>query len=380
MMIREIGKMNSNWIKKYYKVILLNIIILLVILNIFGIFLMDQKLFPQISKNLQHAPVGSYIIPDTKSYKSEDVLFVGDSYTQGSGDGYMTGEYNYSIAHMYSKFYKLNVHNAGKGGYGNIRSVRNAIWLDKILDKSPFYNKFPKFNKIIFFFYEGNDLNNYINETSKFNNPKSYEEYLSISKPSEVEVLMHSYLPGAYVILKLIPRIYAKIKSFAFPYYNNINISKQDKVKNVIETKNGTWSTGRLQAAAVELKNLEVDKAILGFEDSLLVLKKYFNVDNIEIVYLPSVATVYDNILNTIHIESYVGLKNKVNKNENKARSLYIRNKIEKMSAINNFKFVDTTDYLRKEGKNRPIHGPLDNKHLNLYGYKKVFDFIVQNN
>ena len=45
-----------------------------------------------------------------------------DSYAQGSGDAYLSGEYIYSISHFLRNKINLNCLNLARGGYGSISS------------------------------------------------------------------------------------------------------------------------------------------------------------------------------------------------------------------------------------------------------------------
>ena len=56
-----------------------------------------------------------------------------------------------------------------------------------------------------------------------------------------------------------------------------------------------------------------------------------------------------------------------------------MRDKINNFSKLNNIVFLDPTDYIVKNAKNKILHGPLDWSHFNYEGYKIVSNYIIDN-
>ena len=106
--------------------------------------------------------------PDT--YKRNNlenyIAILGDSYSQGNGDAYLNGTYNYSIGHHLYKKNKKNYLIFGRAGFGSISAISNLIKLHKISNLPNFIENLKKPESIIFFFYEGNDLEENIFEYS----------------------------------------------------------------------------------------------------------------------------------------------------------------------------------------------------------------------
>ena len=60
---------------------------------------------------------------------------------------------------MFSNNRKLNFFNAARSGHDSFKSVEYVYYLYQLIDQSIFLkNSFNEPNKIIFFFYEGNDI------------------------------------------------------------------------------------------------------------------------------------------------------------------------------------------------------------------------------
>lgn len=366
---------------KHLRLAIIYILYLLLVLSLSANFLayyaFNQKHFPKLHNKLKKNPVFSLLSPDTFSQSRNKILFVGDSYTQGAGDAYRDGIYDYSIAHLLARDKDVSVYNAGLGGHGNLAAAKNAIWLDKLFKLSFVQEDLPSFDKIVIFFYEGNDLNNNLKEYEIFDHPDSIQKIIRLSEPSFSDSIWYGYLAG----LDMVDLNMGRIIDFSLDMFSS-DTSKHDPInsdpeyKNEIHAGHSLWLAPPLQAAAVELNNNELDNTIQMFFNSILALKEYFKVEHLEIVYIPSPTTIYSRP-EIIEIQSYENRKFFISSLENSNKSKLIRERIQNFARQHKITFADSTDKLIIEARNQLLHGPKDEKHLNKIGYEILYDYWI---
>ena len=104
--------------------------------------------------------------PDTfdRSKLANYTAILGDSNAMGSGDGYLNNNYDYSIGHFLYKKNKKNYLTFARAGYGSISAISNYIKLTELESSILFNKKLNNPSSILFFFYEGNDLDENLKE------------------------------------------------------------------------------------------------------------------------------------------------------------------------------------------------------------------------
>ena len=346
--------------------------------HFFANYIFNQNRFPDLHNKLEKNPVYSLLSPDTFSQSGEKILFVGDSYTQGAGDAYRDGVYDYSIAHLLARDKHVSVYNAGLSGHGNLAAARNAMWLDKLF-RLPLLNRgFPSFDRIVFFFYEGNDLNNNLEEYEIFDHPEGVKEIISMSDPSFDDIVQFGYLSGLFIVDKSIQRFINPERDEASPDIIEGNTINPDSgYTNKLHAGDSIWFAPPLQAAAVELYDNEVDSALQMFFNSILALREYFEVEHLDIVYIPSPATIYSRP-EIIEIQSYEKRKSHISSRKNSSRSKLIRSRIRDFTNQLQINFIDPTDRIIAEAREKFVHGPIDEKHLNKFGYGILYKFWME--
>ncbi len=349
--------MRFKKILEYFFLINFSIFISLLVFN-FIIFFFAKNFIKQetISKNLlRYLPIETtYFYTNTyKSLEKYDVI-LGDSHIFGSGDSYLNDEYNYTIAHhLYNNLGKeVNILNIGVPGAGSATIFENFEKSQRKIENNP--------NKIIFFFYEGNDLENNIN-------------FLKSSKKNKFEKNIIYYFP----LLK----IFANILFVLFPDYltenTKIDYSLDNTLKNkyLINEKYITTSN-KLQSPPIDFNHDQLDKSMNVLFESIIKLKSYS--DNISLIYLPAQTTIL-NLKDPIYIEKDFGKNNstKYFKTELDSLSNNIKENIIDFSKKNKIQFIDMTDLLRKHSNKKNIYGTLDNKHLNKYSHKLIAEVLM---
>ncbi len=343
-------------------------------LNFIALWFVNQRLLTNASYLVTKTPVFSYLIPDLKRGENEQVLFIGDSHAQGSGDAYLDRVHDYSLAHMYAAAHQATVHNAGKGGYGSLRAARNAIWLDELFKRSLFLGDLPRIDKAVIVFYEGNDLNNNVFELKEYGNPESAGDVIAKSQPSLRDVIVDGYLAGAQVLLytfndHVIRPIFDKATGFD-PH------TSEDLSGGFVELRAGdeTRRVPPIQSAAAELSPAEIDRSLKALFDSIEAVRSHFAPGRIEVLYIPSPLTVYP-LEGPVRIQPYHARANEVDAARNAENSRLIRARIMEYGVRNGVGFIDPTGPMQTAARERFLHGPKDSKHPNLEGYRLVFDY-----
>tara|TARA_B100000575_G_scaffold224657_1_gene185142 strand:- start:8103 stop:9182 length:1080 start_codon:yes stop_codon:yes gene_type:complete len=354
---------------KNFLIFLISLLLILTILNSFFIWFS-----PVIVNNLSINLVNKidkcyrtfYHTNLEKNYEhSKFTLVMGDSHSEGMGDEFLSNQKNYGLINKIDTEKNLQEYLIfGRSGYGNISAYYELNHCFYFLNKFTSLNLSKKnVNFIDFIFYEGNDLNNNLAEFDKF---KITNDRLNKRK-------IMFFVPLFNLILS-IPELIKTSKIFLNKNeIKDINIVASEKVTIPLP-----------QSAATELNDGQLIKSLEIFATSILKTKKLFPKSEINLLYLPSVATSYP-FQGKIKVQSYKG-KHFFNTTSdfNNKRSQLIRLKIEQFcNTDNNCNFCDSTKKLQEtvisEG---PIHGPIDWKHLNKIGYEslsKVYNVCFNN-
>ncbi len=381
-------------------------VLTVLIATFFTLFVLNFILFTLSSNQNLPRPfassLGNYLFtyyPDTynKSKLNNYNAILGDSNAMGSGDGYLNNDYNYSIAHFLFIKNNKNYLNYARAGYGSISAVSNYIKLTELEDYIFLKKKINSPSTILFFFYEGNDLDENFKEfelTGK--NFKNINEYVKFKISKNIIIRNEDIIEANFPILNF-------IRSFK---QHLLDLKKEENIlsgllnrikkifgKNVIlankellgnkqknywknKTREGKVENIRpIESAASDLTLNQKNKSLDIFFESILYLKNWEKKDNIKIVFLPSPATSYD-WTDPIYYYPRYSKKNldfkKITNYENLKNSIYIREKIEHFSKENNIQFVDLTKEIQKHTKTNVLHGPIDWIHFNLSGYEFI--------
>jgi len=380
-----------RWIKNLVINLAIFSLVLIITSNII-VNNLTQKNFPSIHNKIIYSRVHALIAPDLRNSTNinHNILFVGDSFTQGSGDSFLKGDYNYSVAHRAASD-TINVVNTGFGGVGSLYSVVNAIEMKNVSKSSVFLEDFPKISKVIFFFYEGNDLNDNIGSLKTYNGFDNVINRLNQAEdmPFHREVY-HGYFYGLNFIRynKKIFKVYIKefigeenynfLKSL---FGRNIdNIHKKIDKPNLVKYKNNNFLVRELQGPAMELTDEQLNLSISIFKKSLEHLKSNFPNSELEVVYIPSVATIVGKYIdNKIKTQSYQSGGNLFVYDEIRNKSSFIKEKIKNTSLMLDIGFTDTTQFLIQDMDKSFLYGPIDMKHLNRDGYDSLYKSLSLN-
>ena len=338
-----------------------SVLIFLILINSLLFFSTKQIQQKKISKNtLIHLPIElTYLYSDTYNKLENMTVIRGDSHAFGSGDAFLNDNYDYSIGHfLYNHFEKKkNFLNIGFPGAGSQKIYHNYLNFRKKLNIKP--------DKIIYLFYEGNDLENNI----------SYENNHNLSR--KIISGIEYYLPLVVITKNLLIDLKSMIEN-KLNRTENINIINK-KNSNQINFKDDINILNfNLQSPPIELNENDLNKSLNIFFETMINLKN--DTKEIILVYLPAPTSTL-NLKNPIYFQKYFNenTPSSVTKEELERLSKYIRLKIKNFSLKQNIKFLDITDILKKKSLNLMIYGPYDYKHFNKYGYEIISNQIYKN-
>lgn len=359
----------KNFIKKDYIIIffitlgvylLLNFLYVIFSPNLIKIIPLD---FINNTSTCYRTIFHDFMSPKSKTKKIE--LIFGDSYSEGSGDEFLTNKKEFGI---FNKKMSPNERFIvfGRGGFGNLGSLIEEKRCGFLLSNfTTFdYNR-NNIEKLTFVFYEGNDLNNNLIELERKNNVFIYS--------------LRFFFPLFDYPFNKIKKILSKLKKKLLISHHNKDLRKNENVFPV--SKSGIKIGLFPQSAAVELTNFELDLALNVLKSSLNKVENRFPEIKKKFIYIPSVASSYE-FERDIGVQSYnyrlKGIGNPVFKttgNFNRQRNIYIRYKVKSMfDNLPKWKFCDATDNILDVTKTGvAVHGPIDWKHFNKIGYTRIF-------
>tara|TARA_B100000029_G_C17548772_1_gene949376 strand:+ start:171 stop:1400 length:1230 start_codon:yes stop_codon:yes gene_type:complete len=385
--------------------IIFAVFLCLFVANFVFIKISNQKSFPRsLSGSLPNILLVFH--PDT--YKNNNLknytAILGGSYAQGGGDAYLSGIYDYSVAHHLHKQDKKNYLNFARAGYGSISAVSNLINMYRISNSSNFINDLNKPDSVIFFFNEGHVLDANFREFSLFSKQDSDIEKFVINRFNEnlkinsfdkltnnfpllffftkfyyhIENLFKKIIHEPKKIIFFITNSFKKLFGYTIVLQTPGDLKKgKNTFTNSVKNREDVKNIQPLQAAAPILTKEEILISLNIFFESIKYMKKWGELDKIYIVYIPSPVTLYDwsdPINYEVPGDSKIGT---TTKEKNNINNKFITDKISEFSTKNNIQFLNTTQHLYELAKSKKIHGPLDWSHLNYHGYKDISNYIL---
>jgi len=355
-------------------------------------------------------PPSRWLYADTGSKgNSRDIALLGDSYLEAIGDDFSDGLYNYSLAHFLHQKTGLQISQYGTGGSYLPRqlalyqkALRGGYWpLHDSLDS----RNVPARN--ILFFYEGNDLDDYI--SSK---PNNSSDELSIELPFALR-----YFPIARLVSRRWDRVVGKFKLKFDHFLNHLNheqlasrtpssalgsapaqrvVSKPpgDPRRNGLEKSSvtkGDFLCGphfclpagqSMEGPALGLTTDDRARAIQGTVASIIQYARLNPARQICLVYMPSPAVIYAPFISRYEsseqsqsLASSYSYHSGVSVAEKTSQS--IRRDMFKELTAAGIQYVDTTQDLVKTANFKYLHGRQDVNHFNRHGYMAVVETLV---
>ncbi len=377
-----------GWIRTTV-VILVNTLIMLFIVNVILVYfspsliykLGELHIYPRKIDKCYRTFLHDDLTDDNK--ERQKIVVVGDSFAEGGGDEFLMGIDNYGIVR------KLDGPNtnsdyivAGRGGYGNISAYNEAQTCLEILGKWTSWSyDAAAVDKVIFIFYEGNDLYNNIDEWER----QEFNESLSAKRKRRILFPLFAAIRTLRESLMEIITQDNMEERDASQATSTLNIaqiglripqSSQLTTKTVLNTTNSGIEIPRIiQAAATELDQRQLELSLNIVKTAIEKLHTLYPEAAIDFLYLPSGASSYQ--FDKIRIRTYRGSPTiVVDGRTNDQRSNLIRSKLSRYcESMDRCTFCDSTLAIRKYTSNgKPVHGPIDWLHFNASGYSVVAD------
>lgn len=351
-----------SWIKK-------NLLFDLLVIGVVSILLFSviNALFVYYSPSILKLMPSNFVRSISPCYRTlfhkqngsmEYVNYVfGDSYSEGAGDEFLDNDKEYGI------FRKLKDAGStelifGRGGYGNIGTLVEFEQCYPLLSKyTSLDTSLTKRYRVTFVFYEGNDLNNNLEEEGREFNETIYNIRFFFPLYEYTYITMRS----------VASRIYWKIKNLTKP-------KAEELVGDFPVTSSGIQFELYPQSAATELSMEDLTKS-LSIVSSVLkqIHEQLPAAENYMLLYLPAVASSYS-FENELRVRSYTGRRFFSTTNEfNLQRHNTIVNGLRQLTSNIGWFLCDTTpDILAHTEQGIPVHGPRDWYHFNKIGYDIV--------
>ena len=336
-------------------------------------------------------PIMRWSYPDIyKDIRDDRIILIGDSYTEGAGDSYLNNEYKYSFAHTLKDKTSYSYALAANGGSTIPKQI--SLLISRFNGKyGPSINRFPEElygSNIIYAFYEGNDLDDFIDLEIRKQLDQAQETYTS----------QRSRFFPLYGILRMIYGLNIR------PYFINNSLKKNKKILKITSpTKKGELEELKLnngelnqniicfannkcirlpviEAASPDLNDQQIKTGVRHNIEKIKSLQEEYNTKSC-LVYIPSPGTIYSP--ETI---SYKQNNHKLNRlngvvtgQANIKRSLSIRESLKTGLAQHKINFLDPTIELSDLAKKKYIHGLKDHTHFNSLGYQTLGSYIANN-
>jgi hypothetical protein len=327
------------------------------------------------------------------------VVLLGDSYANGNGDWLLRqlqtaglGNPPYQSSHVIHQKTGRDVVSFGQPGGGSVRGlVEEPVLRFRYLKGLKRFAVGPP-DDVLVYFYEGNDLNNNLEDlrerfVPKYGAAALFDDAVFDRFLAEVAIggrsrfqKMERHFPMHYRFLffdtlqRLVKSVIEKVRGQ----------EAQMKLTPPVFTHTKARVAGRivgvpdeLQSPALELTPEEIKQAVYFFERALAYLRAYFPKARIGVLYAPSPLTCYDLTSDTVSIRVYEGRSpthpaKRVAENSDLICSL-IRQASERIGVS----FYDPREDFRKAAREKIIHGPRDWNHLSQDGYEVLADSAI---
>ncbi|QPJ62998.1 MAG: hypothetical protein G3M70_14380 [Candidatus Nitronauta litoralis] len=367
-----------------------------------GYGLLEFVLFPKFMDKIPlklHFAVKEDIRILTQSSKDEVIpkkyiALFGDSYSQGYGDWLLDANPNRNLPHHSAHvLHDLTGHNIitfGKSGSGSLSGlVGNPInWLNYIRQSR--LGPMPNPEEILVYFYEGNDLNDNLEDLKKRFINRDYD-------PSRVydETYFRRFIKSEVIRSETDQKEDWKETLFFTEFLRRTIDSFENKKSTLIAPESISPGAGKinrillngrqvpipdgLQSPALELTQGEIHLTTAVFEQSLKYMREHFNGIPVTVVYLPSVLSCYEVVSPYVSIQIYdSGRESNYPSYLVRQRSEEIATMIRTISKQEDARFIDARPALRALGRKQIFHGPKDWKHYNKDGYTALAKTIYE--
>jgi hypothetical protein len=341
----------------------------------------DVRIFAQSSK--------AGVVP------RDPVLLLGDSYAQGFGDWLLETNPNrngpFHSAHIINRLSGRDVVTLGLSGAGSPEGIAAFPAIAYAYSKQAWYLRLPPPHIAIVYFYEGNDLNNNMSFLARrVENPDAVDVAERIDRsidayPSNflISARWRQHFPLFRFLDTLARSFFAEpssIESTQGLEPNAVVKAAQAGHPNIVEVASrATELPANLQSPAMELTSLELDRAALVFERSLVFLRKVLPGTPVLVVHLPSPLSSYRLLSPEVSIEQYViGRASRYPKERVAEYSNAVCLLIRAAAIAQGAGFLDLRSAIRIASARDVLHGPRDFRHFNRKGMEVLGQTLAE--
>lgn len=320
------------------------------------------------------------------------IAIFGDSYAFGEGDWIIDSNKwtnpRHGVADLLHERTGQNFISFGQSAKGSLIYLASAPKNFYDFYKKTLAYRLGKPKAIAVFFYEGNDLNN------------NLEDILLRFQPKyDLQRMMDPAYFRKFIEQEIIPihAAHKEVKSFGLGdqfvfvqylfrvltgrYDKNIHMAPLSKPwKAVTFVQSGGYNVtvpNELEGPGMEIADQNVILPLYVFEQSLAYFRTLFPDTKIAVFYVPSPLTSYELTSELAATRSYTGRGEAEFKTADiRRRSDFVAGLVEKIAVNQGHAFVDARPALLKASSQGYVHGPKDWDHLNRRGYEALADVL----
>lgn len=305
------------------------------------------------------------------------IAILGDSYAAGMGDwhaGRGSRREPYHSADVIRARTGRDVLSFGRAGAGSAEAL--VLYPSQALaaGRCLIFGRPRRPSEIVFYFYEGNDLDN---------NIAFMEEVLKVAPDApDLAAQTARQFDGGYASAGLgtcLGYFAGSLRGFFDTALFMLGADPPPDVdpNTVLVAGRAQPVPGALQGPALELEPEEVHAALTVTEAGLAWLRRALPGTPITVVLLPSVLTSYLPASDSVTVQIYHDGDEVQPAADVAAQSDLICRELSAVAARQGVRFVDARPALRAAGQDALIHGPLDWRHFNRAGYTRLGETVA---
>lgn len=324
------------------------------------------------------------------------IALVGDSYAVGEGDQWRSldkwSRGSYGSAHLLHRFTGRDVVSFGQGGVGSLGGIAAApIAYHRYLNRTKLFRIEPP-KIILAYFYEGNDLNNNIEEIERRFRGEYAEQ--GLGDPEVFDRFIEEKVIGENPLMRAAAEFSRSDNLFFLDSCRRLLRAAWDTIRGApraagpgsmpIGELNRVRVGGRvvlvpdgLQSPALDLSEPEIDLGVHVFERSIARLGRAFPEARIYAVHVPSPLSCYELASEKVQIEAYKKGPDIFDSGLVAKRSDLIAAKLLATCRKAGCELLDPRGAIRAAARERLVHGPEDWWHFNRRGYEALVRAIV---
>lgn len=311
---------------------------------------------------------------------------LGDSYGQGMGDAFLSGEADYSVAHHLRRWDGGNYLVFARAGYSSISAARELPRTLAWAARSPFVPDLDRPEQILFFFYEGNDVRDNLRHLVKLGLPETaagdqlrsfLQQEIAAASTLSWRDSLNAWLPF-FTLVSRINRVASDLFREPEKLTGRVQASPSVVDDAPLEQARRMAEQHVLQSAMGELDEPRLQRGVDVFLVTLEGLRLQLPGVPIRVVYIPSPITCYD-LVGEVPIHSYYSGRESVRipVEKNAHNHAYLKAAVMRGVAGLGIELIDATAALQAAGRQQLLHGPQDYKHLNAVGYRVLAQVIA---